>query len=100
MCLRPDNGRARLFRHALGCPGRPRAGLGRFLVDRAEQHCIDLDARVMDLVVVNLRVELQPWYERLGCRVTGTAPFEVPGKLKQPAHFIKMSKDLGPPSGP
>jgi ribosomal protein S18 acetylase RimI-like enzyme len=70
------------------------SGIGRFLVDRAEQHCFERGATAMDLLVVNLREELLPWYERLGYIASGTEPFEAPGKLKRTAHFITMSKEL------
>jgi hypothetical protein len=49
----------------------------------------------MDLSVVNLRTELLPWYRRLGYETCGTEPFPDPGKLKQPAHFVLMTRHLG-----
>jgi hypothetical protein len=53
----------------------------------------------MDLSVVNLRTELLPWYERLGYAVCGTEPFADTHKLKQPAHFVLMTRALAAPAG-
>lgn len=69
-------------------------GLGRRLVGVAEAYCRALHCDVMELQVVNVRRELAPWYQRLGYRAVGTAPFPPLPELKQPCHFIKMSKAL------
>lgn len=75
-------------------PVRQKEGLGRRLVEDAEAHCRAAGCTVMDIVVVDLRTELPPYYERFGYRVTGTQPFHSPGKLKQPAYLVLMSKAL------
>jgi GNAT superfamily N-acetyltransferase len=75
-------------------PAAQGSGLGRFLVRAAERHCRDRGCTEMDLSVVNLRTELIPWYARLGYAESGTEPFPAPEKLKQPAHFVLMTRHL------
>jgi ribosomal protein S18 acetylase RimI-like enzyme len=77
-------------------PSQQRRGLGRRLTAAAEEFAREMGARYMDLTVVNLRTELPPIYEKLGYRITGTAPFPA-GQMPvtQPCHFICMTKELG-----
>ena len=75
-------------------PARQRGGLGRALVAAAEDLCRSEGARHMDLKIVNLRDELPAYYAALGYRVAGESQFQVPGKLRRPAHFIHMTKEL------
>lgn len=77
-------------------PARQKNGLGRRLTAAAEEFARETGAHFMDLTVVNLRAELPGIYEKLGYRVTGTAPFpadQMP--VTQPCHFICMTKELG-----
>jgi len=77
-------------------PSQQRRGLGRRLTSAAEEFARETGARFMDITVVNLRAELPPIYEKLGYRITGTAPFpadQMP--VSQTCHFICMSKELG-----
>lgn len=71
-------------------------GLGRKLVDAAEQYCAERGCTEMDLWVVDLREELPPWYAKLGYAETGQAPWpeDALHQLSRPAHFIIMSKTL------
>jgi GNAT superfamily N-acetyltransferase len=69
-------------------------GLGERMVRIAEAMGEAMGAMAMTLKVVNLREELGRWYRSLGYREVGTSPFEDP-RLKRPAHFIEMHKDLG-----
>jgi GNAT superfamily N-acetyltransferase len=77
-------------------PAHQGNGLGRRLVDAAEQYCAERGCEEMDLWVVNLREELPPWYAKLGYAETGRAPWPdaVLDQLSRPAHFIIMSKSL------
>ncbi len=77
-------------------PARQKLGLGRLLVNAAESRAAEAGCTAMDLVVVNLREELRPWYRKLGYQETGISPFPDPAKLKMPAHCITMSKPLAP----
>jgi GNAT superfamily N-acetyltransferase len=74
-------------------PARQKHGLGRRLIDIVEQRCRDAGCRVMEIQTVNLRLELPPFYRKLGYVESGTAPF-TSERLKQPAHFVKMEKPL------
>ena len=47
-------------------PSRQSSGVGRRLVELAEQYARDHGCSVMDIRVVNLRTELQPFYRKLG----------------------------------
>lgn len=71
-------------------------GIGRRLVDAAEEYCAAAGCAEMDLWVVNLREELPPWYQKLSYAETGRAPWpeEALDELSRPAHFIIMSKPL------
>jgi N-acetylglutamate synthase-like GNAT family acetyltransferase len=75
-------------------PARQHRGLGRRLVDEAENYARACGCRAMDLRIVNLRAELPPFYRRLGYIETGTEPFPAEIKSKLPCHFVVMSKPL------
>jgi predicted N-acetyltransferase YhbS len=75
-------------------PSRQRGGLGSRLVAAAEAHCLTSGHRFLDLLIVNLRQELPPYYRRLGYVETGTAPFPGDVETKLECHFVKMSKSL------
>ena len=74
-------------------PSRQSSGVGRRLVGLAEQYARDHGCDVMDIRVVNLRTELQPFYRKLGYVERGAEPVDEPRAL-QPFHFILMSKPL------
>lgn len=69
-------------------------GLGRRMVAEAERFAAESGCRFMDLTYVNLREELPAFYRKLGYRETGTAPFTETWKLRMPAEFITMSREL------
>jgi predicted N-acetyltransferase YhbS len=75
-------------------PARQHHGLGRRLVDAAENFARAAGCRAMDIRIVSLRAELPPFYHRLGYVETGTAPFPEEIKPKLPCHFVLMSKPL------
>ena len=76
-------------------PAQQGRGLGRKLVEVAEDHCRKAGCEWMDITVLNLRLELPPFYHRLGYVQTGTKPFSEPARAKAPCHFMVMSKPLG-----
>jgi len=76
-------------------PARQGEGLGRRMVEEAEDYARNAGCCFMDLRIVNLRTELPPFYERLGYAETGTAPFATDAQPSQPCHFVNMSKPLG-----
>ncbi len=76
-------------------PSRQGEGLGRLLVDAAEDRCRSRGCRLMKIHVVDLREELPPFYRRLGYVEAGTEPFPDTERTKIPARFIVMTKPLG-----
>jgi len=73
-------------------PARQKNGLGRLLVEAAEEHCRARGCVAMDLRVVNLREELPAFYRRLGYAENGTEEFPPGESTKLPCHFIRMTK--------
>jgi ribosomal protein S18 acetylase RimI-like enzyme len=72
-------------------------GLGRMLVAEAEARARRAGCQYMTLEVASPRAELPAYYARLGYAVSGEAPWPANAlhELKQPAHFIIMTKPLG-----
>jgi GNAT superfamily N-acetyltransferase len=77
-------------------PPRQGAGLGRLMVEAAENHCRKRGCRWMDLRVLSPRSELLPFYERLGYVQVRTEPFHPPRPLRDgiECYGIIMSKPL------
>lgn len=75
-------------------PAQQGEGLGRKVVEQAEDYARAAGCQFMDLRIVNLRTELPPFYRSLGYVETGTEPFAADAKPSRPCHFIKMSKPL------
>jgi ribosomal protein S18 acetylase RimI-like enzyme len=75
-------------------PALQRAGLGRALVVAAERSLIELGRPRAELLVVNLRTELLPWYARQGYREVATRPFPPNAPNTRPCHYVVMSKRL------
>jgi GNAT superfamily N-acetyltransferase len=75
-------------------PPRQKTGLGRLLVEAAEEHCRKRGLRAMDLRVVNLRDPLPAFYRRMGYVENGTEEFPPGEVTKMPCHFVKMTKAL------
>jgi predicted N-acetyltransferase YhbS len=73
---------------------RQKEGLGRQLVAAAEDRARDAGCQFMDLLVVNLRSELPPYYRKMGYEQTGTKPFPEDVATRVPCHFVAMSKRL------
>jgi GNAT superfamily N-acetyltransferase len=77
-------------------PAQQGRGLGRRMVQAAEDFCRQHGCDVMDILVVNLRTELPPIYRKLGYVEVGIEEFN-PSKPLKPgyeAHCIVMSKSL------
>jgi predicted N-acetyltransferase YhbS len=74
-------------------PSRQGMGLGRRLIDAAEDHIRHAGGRSVVIQVVNLRTDLLPRYRRLGFVDVGTAPY-VHRPTIQPCHFVVMRKTL------
>jgi ribosomal protein S18 acetylase RimI-like enzyme len=76
-------------------PALQRAGIGHALMAAAEAELAALGRPRVEIVVVDLREELPPWYRRLGYREVGTRPFPTDARVLRPCHFTVMSKRLG-----
>jgi N-acetylglutamate synthase-like GNAT family acetyltransferase len=94
IAARPD---ARAYLGLLSVePAAQKAGMGRRLVDAAEEHARGLGARFMELRVIDLREELPVWYGRLGYQITGEEeiPDEKTERFTRPVKFLRMEKVL------
>jgi ribosomal protein S18 acetylase RimI-like enzyme len=70
------------------------AGLGRRLLDAAEQYARSIGIAVMEMTVIDSRGVLIAWYERRGYIRSGeTRPFPVP--RDPPLSFVVLEKPLG-----
>jgi GNAT superfamily N-acetyltransferase len=71
-------------------------GLGRRLVNAAEEYSRKTGCRAMDLRIISPRVgDLLPFYKHLGYVEAGTAPFASDVHAKVPCHYLLMTKTLG-----
>ncbi len=74
-------------------PTLQKQGLGTRLVRIAEALCEAMGTTTIRLQVVNLREELGRWYQGLGYRPVGTAPYDH-RPVKQPCHFVEMQRSV------
>ena len=75
-------------------PTFQQSGLGSLLMNEAETYCRERGSQSMDILIVNLRRELPPFYQKRGYVDSGTSPFPADVPTKIPCHFINMSKPL------
>jgi GNAT superfamily N-acetyltransferase len=75
-------------------PRRQGAGLGRKLMDAAEEFFREAGCVAVDLRIVSARTPLPAFYRHLGYAETGTAPFPHDVPAKMPCHYILMSKSI------
>ena len=75
-------------------PSHQGTGLGRKLMDAAENFFRRAGCVAVDLRVVSARTPLPSFYRHLGYLETGTAPFAPDVPAKVPCHYILMSKTL------
>ncbi len=69
-------------------------GIGRHMMQQAEDFARRQALVGIDLRIVHLRQELPPYYRKLGYVEVGTEPApDFPG-VKIPIHFVLMSKSL------
>jgi ribosomal protein S18 acetylase RimI-like enzyme len=76
-------------------PPRQGTGLGRKLMDAAENFFRQAGCVAVDLRVISARTPLPAFYRRLGYLETGTAPFSPDVPVKVPCHYILMTKPIG-----
>lgn len=75
-------------------PSRQGQGIGTTLMRAAEEFCRGAGCRTMEILVVNLRTELLPYYRRHGYTETGVRPFPDDERTKRPCHFVVLRKPL------
>lgn len=75
-------------------PARQGVGLGRKLMDAAENYFRAAGCRAIDLRTISPRTPLPAFYAHMGYALTGTAPFATDVPVKVPCHYILMSKQL------
>lgn len=75
-------------------PAHQKKGLSRALIESIESYAREHGCTTLEIDVVNVREELPAFYDLMGFRVTGTAPFSKGHTLKQPVHMLLMEKDL------
>jgi len=75
-------------------PQRQGTGLGRKLMNAAENYFREAGCRGIDLRIVSTRTPLPAFYRHLGYLETGTAPFSPDVPAKVPCHYILMSKTI------
>ena len=76
-------------------PPHQGTGLGRRLMDAAENYFREAGCRAVDLPIISPRTPLVVFYSHLGYSQTGTAVFAPDVPVKVPCHYILMSKSLG-----
>jgi ribosomal protein S18 acetylase RimI-like enzyme len=73
-------------------------GLGKQLLNAAEDYAISINCTAVTMTVITTRTELINWYERRGYTKTGqTVPLVIPqefGSLNQPLEMYIMEKVL------
>jgi len=89
--LRGDSGYFGLLSIDPGYQGR---GLGKDLVERAEDLCRSAGHSLIRIRVLNHRTELPPFYEKLGYNIAGTEEVEQVPTARMPYHFVVMEKAL------
>src|SRR6266481_1347377 len=75
-------------------PKRQGAGLGRKLMEAAENFFSEAGCRAIELRIVSARTPLPAFYRYLGYVETGTAPFPAEVRTKIPCQYILMSKGI------
>ena len=75
-------------------PKYQRRGLGRKLVEQAEDLCRRAGCPLIRIRVLNHREELPPFYEKLGYTTAGIEEVEQVPTARMPYHFIVMEKRL------
>jgi len=75
-------------------PASQGKGLGRKLMDEAEEFAVRAGCVAMDLRTISQRKDIQPFYEHLGYTVTSMTPIPSEIPMVVPGHFVHMSKVL------
>jgi len=79
-------------------PSQQSAGLGAMLVREAEHYLRSRGASTVEILVVDRREPLFPWYGRLGYEAVDRKPYVAERPTKIPVEFVVMRKELAPRS--
>ena len=64
------------------------------MINGIEDYARRQGCHTLEIDVVNVREELPAFYELMGFRPTGTAPFMKGHTLKQQVHMVLMEKNI------
>jgi ribosomal protein S18 acetylase RimI-like enzyme len=75
-------------------PSRQRSGVGRALLEAAENYCREYGCSEMTLSTGSVRRELFPYYEKFGYQIISVHPAQNEGPFTKPIDIVKMAKRL------
>lgn len=75
-------------------PGLQRLGIGRALIEAAENHCREHGCTTMTLSTGSTRRELVERYQKLGYAIASVEPSPPGGPFSKPIEIVKMAKPL------
>ena len=75
-------------------PSLQRSGIGRKLLEAAENYCRDHGCTTMTLSTGSPRQELLSYYRKLGYQISGTEPAPESAPFTKPISIVKMTKPL------
>ena len=75
-------------------PRQQRSGVGRALLEAAENHCRERGCTEMTLSTGSVRRELFPYYQKFGYRIAGVKPAPESAPFTKPIDIVKMVKPL------
>lgn len=75
-------------------PRLQRLGLGRTLIEAAEDYCRSRGCTRMTLSTSSVRRELLDRYGKLGYRITSVEPVSPEGPFTKPIEIVKMAKEI------
>ncbi len=77
-------------------PSQQGTGLGRAMIQAAEQSCMAKGCKRMEITVLSLRAELPALYRKFGYSETGREPFQTTRLIEgyPPCELIRMAKQF------
>ena len=75
-------------------PNHQGQGIGKLLLNEIDKKAKELNVDYLDIVVINHRSDLLPFYKKLGYVEYGTAEYPVPERLTRPSHFVKLRRPV------
>ncbi|HZR33557.1 MAG TPA: GNAT family N-acetyltransferase [Terriglobales bacterium] len=81
-------------------PSSQRSGIGRVLLEAAEDYCREHGCTVMTLTTGEFRQELLKYYAHFGYQVTGIEPAPEASAFNRAVNVVSMAKPLVPSATP